>query len=97
MVPAYFIQAGSFSFPKVDSNDSRTTLPTGKPVRRDFSRKRFSSSSESRIVSVLLIRQYCNTPVLWECPGSLSCQTPDAYPAIRMQLLQRTDLDFSTL
>src|SRR5438270_12831652 len=27
----------------------------------------------------------------------LSCQTPDAYRAIRMQLLQRTDLDFSTL
>src|SRR5580700_748198 len=68
IMPAYFFHTGSlfssFSFERVASRDRRTSRPAGNPVMRDFSRRRSSSSSGRRIVSVLLIVHYCNTPEL---------------------------------
>src|SRR5216684_95953 len=61
ITPAYFLQGCSGSLESAVSRDSRTTRPTGRPVRRDFSRSRSSNSSGRRIVSVLLIVNYCNT------------------------------------
>ncbi len=43
------------------SRDSRTTLPTGKPVRRATRRSCSKSSGGRRTVSVLLINCNCNT------------------------------------
>jgi hypothetical protein len=66
--PAYFFHAWFPSGCKVASNDSRTTLPMGIPVRLDFSRSLSNNSSGRRIVSVLLIWQYCNTYPNGDCP-----------------------------
>jgi hypothetical protein len=44
-----------------DSNCSRTSRPTGRPVRREVSLSQSRSSSVRRIVIVRLIRQSCNT------------------------------------
>src|SRR5712671_619565 len=61
ITPAYFLQGCSVSLESAVSRDSRTTRPTGRPVRRDFSRSRSSNSSGKRTVSVLLIRSNCNS------------------------------------
>jgi hypothetical protein len=63
-VPAYFIHGCSFSVQSLESvvsKASRTTRPTGSPVRRATCRRRSSNSLGRRIVSVLPIGNNCNT------------------------------------
>jgi len=65
-VPAYFIHGCSLSagsLESVVSRDSRTTRPTGSPMRRATCRRRSRSSLGRRTVSVLPISENCNTPL----------------------------------
>src|SRR5271165_6082572 len=65
MMPTYFLQASFLlagaSCERPFSTNWRTTRPTGSPVSRAFSRRRSRSSCGSRMLSVLPIRQDCNT------------------------------------
>lgn len=55
---------GRFSALLALSNCSRTIRPFGRPVLRDVSLSHSATSSGSRTVIVLPIRQHCNTPIL---------------------------------
>src|ERR1017187_955571 len=85
IMPANSISRLSFSGVRVASMDWRTSRPIGRPVRRAFFRSSSSSSSGRRMVSVLLIRQHCNTFLKWAAGAGLCWLFVDVVNSFRVK------------
>ena len=114
-VPAYFLHDllhCSITKSPAFRRTRRTTLPTGRPVRRDFSRQALQQSCGKTDRKCVLMRQIVTHWCLrWQDLNGLALtqteasrpytsfipRTPGSDAAVGMQLLQRTDFDFPAL
>ena len=98
IIPTYFRHASfplaGWSLESPFSTHCRTTRPTGNPVRRALARRRSSSSSGRRIVSVLLISHNCNTlyPMGLSCQPGAGCK--DRAGRLIRRILDKRELPF---